>query len=221
MKEHKVIEQAKPTRGRGRPKLSDPDTGDTRAKIASVARVLFIEEGYQGVSMRKIASKVPCSVGVLYHHYKNKRDILQDIWDDIFLTSFTYCHKAAGKHKNAIDKLQHFCMAYVRYWDNHPDHFKMIYLLDRQENEDLAYTNQSFSYLKYEWITEFIASAIQSGELIPEEGISAHQIAESLYSISQGLAYRRVCYEGHPEKQDTVSGVAIRGLLKGLVTQST
>lgn len=208
--------EIKKSRGRGRPKLTAKETEEIRTKIISAARILFIEEGYEGVSTRKIASKVPCSKGVLYIHFKNKREILQDIWDDIFLDSFNYCHKAANKQEHTVDKLRAFVTAYVQYWTKHPEHFKMIYLLDKREKEDIDYADHSFSYMKYEWITELIENAINSGELTAKPGITVHEIAESLYSVGQGLSYREVFHGGIYKEKQRVTEVAIDAVLDGL-----
>ena len=87
-------------------------------------------------------------MGVIYNLFRGKREILQSIWDDIFLVSFKQCHNAAIQHENLIPRLRAFCVAYVRYWEEHPEHFRMIYLLDEGENKAQYYAKHSFAYWK-------------------------------------------------------------------------
>ena len=48
----------------------------TAQVILEKAHELFVEKGYERSSMREIAEKVGISKAALYHHFKNKEDIL-------------------------------------------------------------------------------------------------------------------------------------------------
>ncbi len=54
---------------------------DRVAIIIEAARKVFIEEGRQGFSMRRIASEAGIAVGNLQYYYKSKSDILKDMLD--------------------------------------------------------------------------------------------------------------------------------------------
>ena len=47
----------------------------TRDKILDAARELFINEGYEGVSMRKVAQKIEYSPTAIYGHFADKEDL--------------------------------------------------------------------------------------------------------------------------------------------------
>lgn len=177
----------------GRPRLTQRQADEAKARISGVARSLFIEHGYEGVSIRKIATHAGCSMGVIYNLFRGKREILQSIWDDIFLVSFKQCHNAAIQHENSIPRLRAFCTAYVRYWEENPEQFRMIYLLDEGENKDQYYAKHSFAYWKYEWVTQQIEQGMASGELrCRNNSTPALVIAESLFAVVQGLTYTSI-----------------------------
>jgi AcrR family transcriptional regulator len=48
--------------------------------IVVAATGLFLNDGYEQVSMRKIASQIGCSPTNLYNHFKNKEEILLFWW---------------------------------------------------------------------------------------------------------------------------------------------
>ena len=48
---------------------------DTKEKILAVALQLFAKDGYEAVSVSKIAEKLGITKGALYKHYENKKDI--------------------------------------------------------------------------------------------------------------------------------------------------
>ncbi|HZK55890.1 MAG TPA: TetR/AcrR family transcriptional regulator [Desulfosporosinus sp.] len=52
---------------------------DTKQEILSMARSLFTEHGYNGVSMRDIAAALTMSVGNLTYHFKKKEELVEAI----------------------------------------------------------------------------------------------------------------------------------------------
>lgn len=54
----------------------------TKEKIMQVAMKLFSEEGFDAVSVRRIASEVGIVNSALYKHFKSKMDILKEIIED-------------------------------------------------------------------------------------------------------------------------------------------
>ena len=43
--------------------------------ILNAAREIFLSEGYENTSIRKIATKIEYSPGIIYHHFKDKNDL--------------------------------------------------------------------------------------------------------------------------------------------------
>ncbi|SDH49209.1 TetR/AcrR family transcriptional regulator [Desulfosporosinus hippei] len=56
---------------------------DTKREILSMARRLFTEHGYNGVSMRDIAGELNISVGNLTYHFKKKEELIEAIVQDM------------------------------------------------------------------------------------------------------------------------------------------
>ena len=52
---------------------------DTKEKILQTALRLFAEHGFEGVSMRDIASEIGITKAALYRHYESKRAIFDAI----------------------------------------------------------------------------------------------------------------------------------------------
>jgi AcrR family transcriptional regulator len=58
------------------------DQGDTRSRIQEVALELFIEQGYEGTSLREIAERLGVTKAALYYHFKTKEDIVASLMED-------------------------------------------------------------------------------------------------------------------------------------------
>lgn len=63
----------------GRPKRSEENAEESRARIVEAAKDLFAGSGYNGTSIRAIASRAGVSEGLIYHYFKNKSDLLYEI----------------------------------------------------------------------------------------------------------------------------------------------
>lgn len=47
-----------------------------RKKIIDTANQILVEEGYENLSIRKIANKIEYSPGIIYHYFKDKSEII-------------------------------------------------------------------------------------------------------------------------------------------------
>ncbi|MCK5509912.1 TetR/AcrR family transcriptional regulator, partial [Candidatus Parcubacteria bacterium] len=58
---------------------------DTKKQIIDIARQLFSDYSYLGVSMSDIAKKVNITKGALYYHFTGKVEIYQEVLDEVFI----------------------------------------------------------------------------------------------------------------------------------------
>lgn len=55
----------------------------TRTKILAVARRLFAERGFADTPLEDVAEDAGLTKGALYHHFRNKRDLFQAVFEQI------------------------------------------------------------------------------------------------------------------------------------------
>ncbi len=53
---------------------------DTRTRILEAAEILFSEKGFSGTGIDEIAKRAEITKSVIYYHFKNKEDILQQMF---------------------------------------------------------------------------------------------------------------------------------------------
>jgi AcrR family transcriptional regulator len=96
---------------------------DTRAEILAAARRLFADEGFESVSMRRIASEASVDPSLIHHYFGSK--------DDLFLAAIEIPLDPApeveavlkkGGVEGAGGRLMH---AFVAIWDG-PHHEKLL-----------------------------------------------------------------------------------------------
>lgn len=54
----------------------------THQEIKAAALRLFLEKGYKNTSVQDIVTESGYSIGSFYNHYKTKRDVLAEIWNE-------------------------------------------------------------------------------------------------------------------------------------------
>src|SRR5215213_11936500 len=57
----------------------DREREEIRAKILDAARDLFASQGYEAVSMRKIAEAIEYSPTAIYVHFDDKADLMREL----------------------------------------------------------------------------------------------------------------------------------------------
>src|SRR5919197_1267414 len=55
----------------------------TRGELLREARELFAERGYAGTPLEDVAEKAGVTKGALYHHFANKRDLFQAVFEQL------------------------------------------------------------------------------------------------------------------------------------------
>jgi AcrR family transcriptional regulator len=87
---------------------------DTRQRILDVARALFSEGGYLGVSMSEIAKCVGVTKGALYHHFEGKDAIYGAVLEDVFSRLSSQIADAL-EQKTAETRLRRLIDNYLRF----------------------------------------------------------------------------------------------------------
>lgn len=69
-------------------------SSDTRSNILKAARRLFNEQGFEQVTMRKIASEAGVGVGNVTYYFPRRQDIVAALMDDSFARTRMQTHAA-------------------------------------------------------------------------------------------------------------------------------
>ncbi len=115
---------------RGRPPKSHDQKAAAREKLITCARTLFLEQGFENVSMRKIAAMAGVTPTTLYRYFHNKRHILHFLWEGFFQQLSDFCMAGHPEKDDPILCIKTIMTRYMEYWIRHQDHYRVIFMIE-------------------------------------------------------------------------------------------
>ena len=102
---------------------------DIRAVILDTTRDLLTKDGYNSLSMRKIAKSAGCGLGTIYIYFENKDVLIHDLIDEGFEKMYLNLRQTVEKQKEARLRLAAFVRAYIQFGLQNPEFYEIMYLL--------------------------------------------------------------------------------------------
>jgi len=178
---------------------------DTKKRIMNEALKLFANDGYEAVSVQNIADTLNITKGALYRHYKNKRDILDNIVDymeEVELNrvkqyEITETEKEALSEdykRAAFEKIIKFVADEFEYWtqDEFASNFRKMIILEQYRNWEMSALYHNYiaggvvNYLSdYLWGIMRYASSDFDPRLVALELYSPVFLLMSMYDVGQ------------------------------------
>jgi len=88
---------------------------ETRHNILDAAYYIVKEEGWQGLSMRKIADRIEYTAPIIYEYFSNKEAILYELTKKGFLCLTRNLEKAKSISEDPAQQLEEMWMAYWNF----------------------------------------------------------------------------------------------------------
>lgn len=107
-----------------------------RAEILTAAEQIFVEHGYEGATIRKIADAVGLSSTALYMHFPDKGAILHEICRNAFERLREGQQAIIGSSAPVEARLRQLLQAYSDFGFENPNAYRLIYLTRPDEAEE-------------------------------------------------------------------------------------
>ena len=131
----------------------------SRQQILDTASHLLQEHGARGVSIRKIASLIPCAPPSIYYYFTNKEDILDALVEVPLGELIESLDAARLENQNP----QVILMAYARFWLEHRSQMSLLFLPGHWGQQSI------FRHPRYRQIEAIIEQALD-GDTLRAEG---------------------------------------------------
>jgi AcrR family transcriptional regulator len=98
---------------------------ERKAAILAVAKVLFSDKGYHGVSVDEIARRVGVSPAILYRHFPSKEALYEEVLNQIACKRESYVEAVVQSDGSFSEVLRMITRRYVESVSRDPDYLRM------------------------------------------------------------------------------------------------
>jgi len=106
----------------------DAEKAALRRQIMDAAAELFSTEGYENVSMRKIAQRIGYTPMAIYLYFKDKNDLLDCICEEAFAQLYRSLERLKATANTPIEGLQGAIKGFIDFAVKHPHHYRATFL---------------------------------------------------------------------------------------------
>ncbi|MFK9091095.1 TetR/AcrR family transcriptional regulator [Bacillus salipaludis] len=188
---------------------------EMRLEIIEAAVQLFLTDGYENVSMRKIAKQIDYSPTAIYNYFANKEEILIHLLRhgySIFLTSLKE-GVAKCESQDVVERLKASLHAYIEFGLNHPDYYRLIFIENLHQLQKVL-TDEDDRVRGFVLLTEMVIEARNAGVLKLHD---PHMAAQSLWASLHGITSLLITFPDFSwhEKEAFVT-FQVDAMIKGL-----
>ena len=155
-----------------------------RQEILAAARDLFAQEGYEQVSMRRIAERIDYSPTTLYLHFQDKAELLFHVCEETFQKLVAKAEAIRAGQGEALAKLKLIGRNYVEFGLKHPSHYKVTFMVQHERGSLDEHYERSMAHRAFELLEGSVAECIERGVFRPVELRLASQ---SLWAAVHGI----------------------------------
>lgn len=186
-----------------------------RNDILEAARELYLSEGPEGMTMRRLADRVGVTAGALYRHYDGKQDVLLDVVEEAQKTMLSYLTRAL-EGESPGERMARADRAYLDFALEQRRLYEVLYATPEVVGyEDLPEEESARARSIRQFWRDRVHECMDAGLL---EGPSPEQVGVTLWSHAHGLVslYHRGLLEMGEERFRTLFRASRRRVLEGL-----
>jgi AcrR family transcriptional regulator len=155
-----------------------------RQEILTAARELFAKEGYENVSMRRIAEKIEYSPTTIYLYFRDKDELLHEMCTETFALLTRKLTKLLGTAGDPVDKLRMGLKAYVQFGLKHPNHYFTTFMQPAAKCGEEHQYEGSPGADAFQKLVEGVTACVQARRFRETDVLA---ISQSLWMVTHGI----------------------------------
>ncbi|MBZ5606571.1 MAG: TetR/AcrR family transcriptional regulator [Acidobacteriia bacterium] len=189
---------------------------ELRQEILDAARDLFVREGFENVSMRKIAEKIEYSPTTIYLYFRDKSDLLDCIIEETFARLVRKQTLLEQTVADPVERLEKGLRSYVEFGLKHPNHYKVTFMMPEPPVTDpeLCPRSREMGQKAFANLRNMLAECVEK-KLLEIDDLEA--TAQAAWAMVHGLTSLMIAKPHYKWAErnhliDTLLGTLMRGL---------
>ena len=116
-----------------------------RQQILDAARDLLVRDGYEKLSMRRVAERIDYSPTAIYLHFTDKQDLVFSLCDETFARLVHALETLPQEFSDPLVRLRKGLERYIAFGLDHPDHYVPAFVLPPPDDLDPRRKQESMS----------------------------------------------------------------------------
>ena len=199
------------------------EKSETRDKILDAARELFVAEGFDGVSMRKVAEKIEYSPTAIYVHFADKQELFRELCHQDY-ARLAEVFQSSAISTDPIERLKQIGAIYIDFGTRYPNHYRFMFMTPHpphepdDEDREMMGNPEMDAYAFLKWAVQ---QAIDAGSF-REELTDAELISQTLWASVHGVISLHIAKGCDPwvdwrplqHRAEMMPDVTLRGLVR-------
>lgn len=163
---------------------------ELKGKILEAAKDLFMQQGFEGTSIRNIAERIEYSPTTIYLYFKDKDEICYELHKEGFMLLNQYL-RALVDVEDPFERLKATAKAYVRFASENREFYELMFIMKspmnsiKKEEADWEEGDRAFGFL-----VSTIEQCIAKGYF---HGLNAEVLAFTCWSMVHGICSLEIC----------------------------
>jgi len=199
------------------------EKSETRDKILDAARELFVTEGYEGVSMRRVADKIEYSPTAIYVHFADKNELFRELCHRDY-ARLAEVFQSSVISTDPVERLKQIGAIYIDFGTHNPNHYKFMFMTPHPAHElddtdrEMVGNPEKDAYAFLKWAVQ---QAIDAGRF-REEVRDAEMVSQTLWASVHGVISLHIAkcndvwVDWRPlrDRAEMMLDITLRGLLR-------
>jgi AcrR family transcriptional regulator len=158
---------------------------ELRQEILDAARDLFVREGFEHVSMRKIAEKIEYSPTTIYLYFQDKADLVDCLCEETLARLVRKQNQIDQAIRDPLERLRRGLRSYIEFGLKHPNHYKMSFMMSELfEDPERAVRSRAMGEKAFDHLRRGLAQCVQEKLFIVSD---IEATAQALWATIHGL----------------------------------
>jgi AcrR family transcriptional regulator len=168
-----------------------------RQEILDAASELFVRNGYENVSMRRIADKIEYSPTTIYIYFKDKAELLEQVCKETFGRLVQRLSKIMEQPGDPVERLKRGLVAYIEFGLQNPHHYRATFMMPLPEGFDKAKYHEvdSPGMQAFAFLTRGLGECIAAGKM---PAMNVELASQTLWAGIHGITSLLITHETFP-----------------------